>query len=154
MERDLIAPSGFSFTHLLHKMIHLEFRNVCSLFSLRRPRVVTPDPTRSQERLWKPSSICLSKLSLSEGRPPHHSNSFHPRAELHKQETSFSSVQTLTGRTGISSGWDLRAETFLSQAPPLPVSVNAALKDKLSGPVLTLHFILRLSHRAQRQIRF
>lgn len=57
-----IFPSVFPSTCLLQLMINLEFRNVCSLFSLQLPWVVTPDPTRSPEHLWKPSDICSSKL--------------------------------------------------------------------------------------------
>lgn len=44
-------PIGVPSTCLPQQMINLEFRNVCSLFSLKPPRVVTPDPTRSPERL-------------------------------------------------------------------------------------------------------
>lgn len=109
---------------------------MCSLFSLELPWVVTPDPTRSPEHLWQPSDICLTveDTRSRSGLPPF----IRHRIRLHWKETSFPSVQTQTGRTGISCGWDLRAETFLGQAPPLPVSVNI-LKDTVSGPRLFLY---------------
>lgn len=51
-------PSAFPSWCLLQQMINLEFSHVCSLFSLQLPWVVTLDPNRSTEYLWKPSEIC------------------------------------------------------------------------------------------------
>lgn len=76
-------------------MINLELRNVCSLFSLRLPWVVTLDPARSLEHLWKPTQICLSKQQNIQSAGPASSlfrkhPSFPPsEAKLHEQETSF-----------------------------------------------------------------